>query len=465
MAHSNTAGCHSSTTIQAIEPTSDTLTGRAGLTLFVRYLGSIGIFPHLENLFAPLRKSRKGQPVIEVFKQLLCFFLDGTSRHLTYFDALKKDAGYAGVIETKPESMLSSHAVKRFFAAFYLARVWLFRGLLKQLFVWRLGVEKPKLIILGLDTMVMNNDEAQQREGVAPTYKRIKGFQPLQITWGPFIVEAVFRSGDKHSNHGDTAEKSLRSLIKVVRKNYREDVPIIVRADSGFFDQKLLAVLEDLGVGYIIAGKLYEDIQEFISHLPASTWKSHQNAHQEWTYVEWGDRRGSWEKFRRAIFCRPAYEDEQRWLEFARPDQILYTNLGCGQAIDQQLKEVGLKSWLKADGILEGYHERGSDELVHRALKDFGTETLPFQRFPANAGFYYTMLLAFFLYECFKQDVCHPVVPLACYATTLRRRIIDVAGKIVRHAGRLVLKVSSAIYDQLQIQQLWEKSGNAPRFA
>lgn len=238
-----------------------------------------------------------------------------------------------------------------------------------------------------------------------------------------------------------------------------------MRADSGFFDQKLLAALEGLGVGYVIAGKLYEDVQEFISHLPASAWKTYQNAKQEWDYLEFGDRRASWDKFRRVIFCRPAYEDEQRWLEFARPDQILYTNLGCSQPIDEQLKRAGLKSWSKAEGILGGYHQRGSDELVHRALKDFGTETLPFQRFPANAGFYYTMLLAFFLYECFKRDVCHPVIPLVSYATTVRRRIIDIAGKIVRHAGRLVLKVSSAIYEQLQLQQLWGKSGAAPRFA
>lgn len=51
---------------------------------------------------------------------------------------------------------------------------------------------------------------------------------------------------------------------------------------------------------------------------------------------------------------------------------------------------------------------------MHRALKDFACEVLPFQRFSANAAFYYTMLVAFFLYECFKEDVCQPVVPLVC---------------------------------------------------
>ena len=51
-------------------------------------------------------------------------------------------------------------------------------------------------------------------------------------------------------------------------------------------------------------------------------------------------RRGSWDKFRRALFCRPAYENGSAF-SFARPDQILYTNLGCGCAVDEQLRERG----------------------------------------------------------------------------------------------------------------------------
>jgi len=39
---------------------------------------------------------------------------DGTSRHLTYFDQLKEDSGYAAAIENTGEEMVSSHQVKRF---------------------------------------------------------------------------------------------------------------------------------------------------------------------------------------------------------------------------------------------------------------------------------------------------------------------------------------------------------------
>ena len=132
--------------INEVDKTTDNLSSRAGLSLFVRYLENILLFPHLERLFGGMRKSMKAQSVVEIFKQLFCFMLDGTSRHLVYFDALKEDPGYAGVIETSKEAMLSSHSVKRFFKAFSWYRIWLFRTLLQQLFLWRGKPAKPKMI-------------------------------------------------------------------------------------------------------------------------------------------------------------------------------------------------------------------------------------------------------------------------------------------------------------------------------
>ena len=43
--------------------------------------------------------------------------VDGTSRHLSHFDTRKADQGYAATLERRPEELLSSHAVKRFFGA------------------------------------------------------------------------------------------------------------------------------------------------------------------------------------------------------------------------------------------------------------------------------------------------------------------------------------------------------------
>ena len=117
----------SSNIIDRVEATSDTLTSRSGLSIFVRYLRNIAILPVLERLFGSMRKSSKGQPVSEVFKQVFGFLLDGTSRHL----------------------------------------------------------------------------------------------------------------------------KMVRHLVKFIRKHYGEEVPIIIRLDAGFFDQKLFTAFAELQIGYI----------------------------------------------------------------------------------------------------------------------------------------------------------------------------------------------------------------------
>jgi hypothetical protein len=138
----------------------------------------MAIYPVLERLFGSIRKNAKGQPVSEIFKQLFCFLVDGTSRHLVYFDALKKDEGYAAAIETAPDQMLSSHAVKRFFGAFSWYRIWLFRALLKQLFLWRLQIQKPKVVVLGMDTMGWIMTRPGSGMGWSPPIRRCKAFNP-----------------------------------------------------------------------------------------------------------------------------------------------------------------------------------------------------------------------------------------------------------------------------------------------
>jgi hypothetical protein len=465
MSNSTTPAANCQPLIDAIDITTDTLSSRGGLSLFVRYLRGIDLLPHLERLFGALRRSRKGQPVGEIFKQLFCFFLDGTSRHLVHFDALKKDRGYAASIESDQAAMLSSHAVKRFFGSFWWPRIWLFRRLLQRLFLWRLSLRRPAVLVLGVDTMVMDNDEAEARHGVCPTYKKVKGFQPLQVTWERFVVDAVFRGGNKHGNHGDTVLHTVRHLVRLIRRSYRKEVPIVLRMDSAFFDQNLFEEWERLGIGYIVGGKLYEDIQAFVSGVAPSAWGVYRSKRQVWDFVEFGDRRGTWSMFRRAIFCRPRYEDEQRLLAFARPDTILYTNLGMGRKIDQALKEAGEERMLSTEEIIAAYHQRGGDELVHRALKEFGTETLPFKHFAPNTAFYYTMLLGFFLYETFKEDVCQGVVPLTAYATTLRRKVIDFAAKIVKHSKKITLKVTTAVWKAIDLPILWQRSNATPVFA
>jgi len=104
--------------ISKVEITNDTLTNRGGIALFVKYVQAINIIALLLEKFGSLKKSSKGVTLKNLFLQVLCFFFDGTSRHMNYFDQLHTDAGYAAVLEVPEDQMASSHAMKRFFSTF-----------------------------------------------------------------------------------------------------------------------------------------------------------------------------------------------------------------------------------------------------------------------------------------------------------------------------------------------------------
>ena len=449
--------------ITKIEITSDNLTGRGGLPLFSRYLSNIRIYELLLSEFGSLRKSKKGLPIWNLFKQIFCFFYDGTSRHVVCFDKLQKDDGYTAAIENRSEDMASSHAVKRFFKLFSWLCGGSFRRILKRLFIWRLRIEQPKEIDLTLDTMVMDNDEADKRHGVEPTYKKKLGFQPLQLIWKRKIVDAVFRGGKKHSNFGNTTVNMITDIVKLIRKEYSDSVTIILRLDSGFFDEINFKAFDDIGIVFICSGKMYDGVKTYAKSEAEDQWQTYDNGHQLWSYIEFGFRCDSWDKFYPAIYTRPLYdENEQRLLDFARPDNVIISNLGINSEAIKNLSPERQVELLNPKTVIAKHHERGADELSHRGLKDFGFEELPFKRFTANSAFYYCMPISFFLFETFKEDVLKEVLPVTGYATTIRRIAVDFAAKIIRTGHEIILKITRAVMDNLQANDLWRLCQSPP---
>jgi len=445
--------------ISKIGVTSDTLTGRGVMNLFVKYLSSVEIYPLLEDLFGNIRRNKKGLPVWNIFRQIFCWFYDGTSRHLNSHDQLKRDEGYASVIENSQEEMVSSHQIKRFYKSFSWVCGGSFRKILRKMFIWRLRLEKPEVIEITIDTMVMDNDEAKKRNGVQPTYKKVKGFQPLQVIWKGKIVDAIFRGGKKHSNYGNSVVNMMKDLVQVIRKEYRETVTIIVRLDSGFFDEKILRECDKLGIGFICTGKMYRGVKEYVGVQSESQWKIYSSGNQEWEYLEFGYRCESWKKFYRAIYTRLSNEGEQRLLDFARPDNVILTNIGVNPKVLVNCHtKAEERRLVKTETIIESHHMRGADELPHRGLKDFGFEELPFKRFVPNSVVYYCMLISFFLFETYKEDVLKEVMPIGSYATTVRRKALDFAAKIIGTGRQLILKVTRAVMDNLQFDVLWQRS-------
>lgn len=315
--------------------------------------------------------------------------------------------------------------------------------------------------MLGIDTMVMDNDEAPKRHGVQPTYKHEKGFQPLQMIWNSMIVDAVFRGGKKHSNYGNTVINMIKRMVPLIRSVCGESVLIVIRMDSGFLDQKILTVLDELKVGFIVSGKMYKTVKEYVGAQPKEDWGQYDHDRQSWQYLEFEWGCDVWDYAYRTFYTRPIYEEGQGLLEFARPDNIIITNLDEDSLVLANCTKTEREYWLKPETIIASHHGRGADELPHRGLKDFGFEQLPFKRFAANSAFYYCMLIAFFLFETFKQDVLVDIIPVVSYATTVRRKFLDIAAKITKTGHGVILKIAREVMHSLDFAVLWARCNHA----
>jgi len=150
-------------------------------------------------------------------------------------------------------------------------------------------------------------------------------------------------------------------------------------------------------------------------------------------------------------------------MEFDKPDNLIYTNIGNCKAADDKLKAAAGETYFEAEAIIKLSHQRGADELIHRSLKEFATkEQLPFKKFGMNRAYYFILVISHFIFEAYKRDVTADVLPITSYPNTFRRKLIDFAVKITKGGRNVFLKVSKSTCDILNIYELWKRCQSPP---
>jgi hypothetical protein len=302
--------------------------------------------------------------------------------------------------------------------------------------------------------MVLDNNDAKMREGVNTTYKLVKGYHPLFIYWGRFVVNMVFHEGKDHPNHNNDFSQALRKTIRTIRKEYDKEKPILVLSDTGFYDQKYFQEMDEQEVFFICGGRLMDCVKMAIIKEVPSKWTGFEKNNTTYDYLDFTDKRENWNKAYRAVYYKQADVNGELHLEFDRPETLVYTNLQDGMLLKKY--KVMIK-YLDGKEIVSLYQSRAKDELVNRSLKEFSEETLPFKRFESNASYYYLEVIAGNLLKAFQEDVLSPVIPMTAYPNTVRRLFIDIAGKIVRTSRKIILKFERSVYARLKLPEIWNR--------
>ena len=79
----------------------------------------------------------------------------------------------------------------------------------------------------------------------------------------------------------------------------------------------------------------------------------------------------------------------------------------------------------------------------------------------ANQAYDYLMVIAFFLFQAFKEDNLQDILPVAGYANTVRRQLVDIAAKVVWTGHDIILKVTKAVMERLKLDVLWKRCRQA----
>lgn len=239
---------------------SRVLTGFGGVTVLSAYLVASGLVADLRFRLKKIRKLGD-YTSFSLAYLLLLFIAVGGRRpgHLKYFEADGLLARMAWLRRIPGKSTISRFFMtcgKELVAYIGEANVDFVIGCLR-----RLGGNALTAITLDVDGTVVSTRGHQgfAAKGYNPIKKGARSYRPLTVhisETGQFI-ELNHRPGDAADN--ESADVLLRKTIRRLKQEF-PGVTIRVRMDSAFFEDKLLGVLEDEGVKYVVVAKMYEQL-------------------------------------------------------------------------------------------------------------------------------------------------------------------------------------------------------------
>lgn len=198
---------------------------------------------------------------------------------------------------------------------------------------------------------------------------------------------------------------------------------VFIRADKGFYDHKIIEWLEDRKAHFVIVARLTPPIKRKLPGLRYTTLPS-GIATAEFYYQPYG-----WHKpYRFVVIRRPKPEDPTEQLSLFPIGRYVY------QVFVTNLALQPINLW-------RFYNQRAAVELIIKELKaDYPLARIPTKHFMANEAYFHLLLLAYNLINWFKQ-LCLPPSFQTMKLSTLRTRLLLIAGELVRVGNRPLLKL------------------------
>jgi hypothetical protein len=309
-------------------------------------------------------------------------------------------------------------------------------AVLKRCLITSIVVESGKYIPVDIDVSPLDNS-GSKKEGVSWTYKKHDGYSPNFAYAGleGYMVNCELRPGSQHCQKG--TPEFIHETMGIIDRAWGSKHKALFRLDSGNdSDENISRFKNKAGRYFIIKRNLRkESVEEWLEIAKKEgVMKEPRTGKKVWlgqilrdvkecgptrmvfkVVERTGDRKGQ-------KLLMPEIEVEAYWTSL--PDST--------------------------ETIIKLYHEHGTSEQFHSELKsDMDVERLPSGKFLTNSLVLRSAMLAFNVLRKMGSDLLSFPEDLPVKLDVTRRRIksviqnlVNVAGKLVRTGGRVILKVS-----------------------
>ena len=252
------------------------------------------------------------------------------------------------------------------------------------------------------------------------------GYNPLKRGRRSYYPLLCFEAQTRDFWHGELRPGDVgtpRGALECVQACFRK-IPqkkgrhVILRADKGFFDHKLIDWVEQQGAGYVIVARLTPPIQRRLSGL-----RYHHFAWGAETATFRYQPHGWTRPARFVVIRRPQPEDPSEQLRLFQLGRYHY------QVLVTNLPLQPLNLW-------RFYNDRAAVELIIKQLKgDYTLGHIPTRHYLANETYFHLLLLAYNLMNWF-QRLCLPPEFQTATLQTLRQKILLMPAQLRRTHNR-----------------------------
>lgn len=396
------------------------LSSDAGLLLIKEFAYKLGFVDILKKEFktndsASVRFHKDDENLWQVIYQILgAYFEDDCA------DELTNDPVLTAILSKKV--LASQPTLSRFFNRMDESTLNQFYALMRRFRKVVYSVKKPEMLLLDLDSTLLNTYGHQEGEGFNFHYQN-RGYHPLVCYDGITgdLLKIELRNGTEYSSTG--VMEFLQPLLDEFGAEY-PDIPLLLRGDSGFTKPELYHQCETNGVSYAIRLKENGILRELASDIDAQLTEITRNDMVSYAvcYGEFLYQAKSWDYPRRVV-CKI----EKPTGQFIRMYTFIITNMDS-----------------EAEKVVKFYCKRGAMEnYIKESKNGFDFAAVSSSSKIVNANRLQIHALAYNIFSWFKRLALSAAMRKQ-QIDTIRLKLLKIAAKVVHSARYITFKLCSS---------------------